>query len=245
VKKRFLGLPVPIIAVILAVVVASAGVFAGIMLTREIPSHVSIVVPYGLSVWEDEDCTIELTELDFGDIEANGESDYVSFYLKNEGENDSYIAMSQSGLDGDNLALNWEGQDGSCPPDGQVVYYEYIDTGYYLYANIGSDETEIELRPSACADYFTVDNVIRIDDEQMLIVEVGVPNFDYITVVRGYDDTTPADHSANAIVYEKSQPPLAPDAIMNVVLFLSADDQATVKSDVDFTTIINASDIAY
>jgi hypothetical protein len=221
------------------------------MLTREIPSHVSIVVPYGLTVWEDEACTIELTELDFGNIIANGESDYVSFYLKNEGENDTYIAISQSGLDDNHLALNWEDVTGSCPPDDMIMdvtyYYANVDP-IVSFALTGTMDTPaqnyIELG-SACT--FVVNDVIKVEDELMLItVAQGSGKY---TVQRGYFGTTATAHSMSQIAYLQQliddQDSLIPDALMNVVLFLTANDQATTKTDVDFTVVINASDIPY
>lgn len=121
--KKFLGIPMPIVAVMLSILLAG-GALAGIILTRDIPSRVSIVVPYEMTVWEDEACTIELVELDFGKVYANGDTDPLTFYLLNEGDKDFYIAISQLGLEGNLLTLNWDGVTETCPPDSFI--FEYV-----------------------------------------------------------------------------------------------------------------------
>jgi len=95
--KKFLGLPVSVIAIVLAVLVASVGVFAGIKATQEVPATVSIRAQYGLELYEDEACTIPLTSLDFiagKPTSGNFDTGMVNYFVKNVGANTVQLTSS-------------------------------------------------------------------------------------------------------------------------------------------------------
>lgn len=236
--KKWFGMPVGVVAGIIAAVTA-VSVFAGVMLTQEIPSKVSIVVAYGLSAWENEACTIELVELDFGKVMANEQTDPFTFYLKNEGETPSYIAISQTGLAGKHLILNWQGAIGDTPPDDYLVFWTEIDSGRTVKQNLEVIDGEIYVLPDNAV--FQAGQIIRINDEWLLINSLSSGG---IMVTRGYMGTTPVAISAGAVIYFEEQDPLASEASMPITLLLEADPDAS-KMDVNFTTIVNASDIPY
>lgn len=115
--KKLLGIPLSIVMLVLCLMLVGTGVYATIMFTREVPSHVRIISPWELSAWKDEACTIELTAIDFGKISANQTITASILYLKNESSETIYIGFSQTGLDAAHLKLTGQGFDGNCPPD--------------------------------------------------------------------------------------------------------------------------------
>lgn len=86
-SKSFIKTVLPII---FATVLLSAFATAAIMYTLTIPSTITILPPdsdanYEIKAYVDQECTQELTQLDFGSISAGMSTDYVTFYVKNTG----------------------------------------------------------------------------------------------------------------------------------------------------------------
>lgn len=115
-KRRFLGIPIPIVAIALVVLLTAGGVMAAFFMQRDIGSQVQIVGA-GAEVYQDDACTEPLVELDFGDIEAGATSEPATFYVKNESDEgyDIYIALSQDDLDP--LLTLSEDANGTVPED--------------------------------------------------------------------------------------------------------------------------------
>lgn len=103
-RRRIWKIPVWLIVVLLGV----SAVTGGILYTLKIPSTVTILPPpegsYEIKIYEDSECTIEVTSFDFGERRV-GEEFYTRFYLKNL--SNVTIAVSCSwGSDG-RSPLNW------------------------------------------------------------------------------------------------------------------------------------------
>lgn len=242
-KRKWLGIPMPIVVPILALLVAGSGALAAVMLTQEVPARVGIIVPWMMSVWEEEACETPLVELDFGDIAADTDTDVLTFWLKNDGDNDFYIAMSQVGLAGTHVALGWDGVEGICPPDGFIfpVGIGWVDTGQTVKDQIEPSNTEWDVVDGSV---FLDGDIIRLGEEIMLLVSVSG---NHLTAERGYQGTTPATHTVGTPYYlleGEPQTPLASDASMPIALYLSADSDAE-RGEVIFTVIVNASDLPY
>ena len=97
-SKSFIKTVLPII---FATVLLSAFATAAIMYTLTIPSTITILPPdsdanYEIKAYVDQECTQELTQLDFGSISAGMSTDYVTFYVKNTGTANVTLSFTQS-----------------------------------------------------------------------------------------------------------------------------------------------------
>lgn len=107
-SKSFIKTVLPII---FATVLLSAFATAAIMYTLTIPSTITILPPdsdanYEIKAYVDQECTQELTQLDFGSISAGMSTDYVTFYVKNTGTANVTLSFTQSsGIGG--LIFDW------------------------------------------------------------------------------------------------------------------------------------------
>jgi hypothetical protein len=96
-SKSFIKTVLPII---FATVLLSAFATAAIMHTITIPSTITILPPdpdadYEIKAYTDQECTQELTQLDFGNTRA-GTSKQVTFYVKNTGTANVTLSPTQS-----------------------------------------------------------------------------------------------------------------------------------------------------
>lgn len=97
--KRFLGIPVSIIAIVLAVMVVAGGVYAAIVITKDIPATVTIK-GYGLEVYADQACTIPLTSLSYtlpADASATNKCD---IWCKNTGTDNLWVGVASTSISG-------------------------------------------------------------------------------------------------------------------------------------------------
>ena len=97
-----------IILSVLYIVICVGGVI-GLAQTSGVEVTVRFNVPHilleGIEAFEDEECTIPLTMLDFGDMDA-GEIKTLSFYVKNIGEVDRFIQAAMGSTPGFNAAVS-------------------------------------------------------------------------------------------------------------------------------------------
>jgi hypothetical protein len=107
-------MPVSILAVVLAVLLVGGGVLAAFFWTKSIPSTVKIVGGE-VEAFQDEECTIPLTALDYGELRAGETTDTVTFWLKNIGDDPLYAAIAQDELD--SLLILYQGAGNVVPAD--------------------------------------------------------------------------------------------------------------------------------
>lgn len=79
-----------VLPTILITVLVSAFATAIAMYPSAMPTAITILQPsnlaeYEIKVYADEECTTEMTQLDFGAIKAGTSTDEVTFYVKNTG----------------------------------------------------------------------------------------------------------------------------------------------------------------
>lgn len=94
--RRFFGIPIPILAVILVIVLVGGGVSAAFFFTRSQPATVTIKGG-GVDVFQDSACTIPLGDtvtLDFGEVREESPSGTVTFYVRNIGTDNLYPVAS-------------------------------------------------------------------------------------------------------------------------------------------------------
>lgn len=250
-KKRFLGLPVPIIAVGLAVLLIGGGVLAALVMQRDIESTVQIVGA-GAEVYQDEACTIPLTTLDFGAIEAGGTTASIPFWVKNESDGgyDIYLALSQTGLD--SLLALFEDSNGAVPEDpavlqlGEAGWVETETTTTTRGGDLTPAGTNIQITSSA--GFPTDGGMVKIDDEIMSYnaIKIAGAYWSLDGLVRGLEGTTAATHASGSVVtlLELANPTLAPGEVLPVVVYLEADPTIT-RADYPFTLTVYAQDIAF
>lgn len=96
-RRRFLGIPVPVISAVLCLVIVG-GVALAWSIMKPIPATV-MVLGGDITLYEDYTCTTELTELDFGELEQGVTSDRIMLYVENTGDYTAYIGLSTIDLD--------------------------------------------------------------------------------------------------------------------------------------------------
>lgn len=94
--KKFLGIPMAVIAVVLVAAVALAAAF-----TLVIPSHVEILpLPpppdYTIGVYSDEECTIPVENIEWGSLVAGTAAPDKIVYIQNEGNRPVAVTVSCS-----------------------------------------------------------------------------------------------------------------------------------------------------
>lgn len=170
--KRFLGIPIPVVAVTLAILLVGGGVLAAFFMQRDIPTTISIVGVDEAEVYQDSECTILLTDLAFGDIMPGETTGTMTFYVKNNSDPSGspfYVALSQTGLD---LMLTLvEDANGVVPADPDVLPLvtgsDYED-GYW---QAGSPVTTILGGIDASADLIEVASIDGFPSSSLLYCE--------------------------------------------------------------------------
>jgi hypothetical protein len=254
-KRRFLGIPVPIIAIGLAILLIGGAALAAFLWQKQVPSTVKIIGAE-VEAYQDEACTIPLTALDFGEMRAGETTDPVSFYLKNIGDDPVYCALAENNLDA--LLALFEGDGNVVPADPDRLALptdEDITPGYWQET---ATTTTLNGNPDATDTHFGVTDttsfpdsgVVKIDNE--LIYYAVKTSDQFEGCIRGYADTTATAHSMGATitlmewVEETSEIlyDLQPDEVLSVSLYIES-DPAITRSDKPFTLIIEAKDTAY
>lgn len=253
-RKRWLGIPIPVIAVGLSILLVTTGALAAFLWSMTVPSTVKIIGGEVLA-FEDEACTIPLVDLDFGTIRADETTASIAFWIANIGDDPVYVAIAQADLDA--LLVLYEGVDTVVPADpsrlplttGLIQVYQDTATTTSLFGPIDEAGTSLCV---ATGDWGTPGpGVIRIDDELIYYgsaVDQG-DRTDLNNCQRGYDGTTAASHAegASVILQELGDIPgyvLAPTESIAVSTYLVA-DAAITRSDKPFTLILEAKDSAY
>jgi hypothetical protein len=250
--KRFLGVPVSIIAVVLAVLLVGGGVLAAFFWTRSIPSTVKIIGGE-VEAYENEACTIPLTALDYGEIRAGQTTDPVTFWLKNIGDDPVYCAIAQDELDA--LLVLYQGTDTVVPADPARLALRtgeggtYIDTGIrdYTFGVTTAVATEY-LQCRGNISGFPTSGVVRVDSELIAYQTKDNTALKLLTLTRGVGGTTPAQHVDNAVIIVQSITSatynLVAGAKLAVSTYLVADPDID-RSDKPFTVIVEAKDTPY
>jgi hypothetical protein len=247
-KKRFLGIPVPIIAVILALTLVAGGVLAAWYFTKEIPGQIQIIGAE-CGVYQDEGCTVPLEALDFGSMRAGDTSDPIPAYIKALGEDPIYLALMESGLD-PLLTLYVDGDfvSAAIPTDPDILllitFEELIwqETGDTSQNSAAFDEVATSI-PGALGDFPAAGGVMKVNDE--LIAYDSWESNMFLDCIRGYDGTTAAAHGLATLylmeqvlvtVYE-----LAPGEVLAVEFTIEA-DPAILRSLNEFILTVLAQD---
>lgn len=144
-RRKILGIPMfPIVAITLAILLAGGAALAGFMMTREVPSTISVVGVDACEVYADEGLTIPLTDLAFSDIMVGETTDPITFWVRNESDESGYpfyVALSQSGLN--SLLTLYEDANGLVPEYSDVLPIP-TDSDYQEgYWEAGSPATSI------------------------------------------------------------------------------------------------------
>ncbi len=99
-KKKVLGVPFPIVAILLTIVLVGT-VTAAILVTKTVPGTITIKAHGDIELFEDSACTIPLTELApfelFRGDPMDGDN-YLEFYVKNVGDEDVWCYVESSDL---------------------------------------------------------------------------------------------------------------------------------------------------
>jgi hypothetical protein len=252
--KKFLGVPVSLIIITTAIMLACSAAVAAFLWNQSVPSTVKILGSDVLA-YSDEACTQPLTALTFPDIRAGQTTTPVSFWIKNTGDDTVYCAMAQSGLDAQ-LTLNQNGN--SVPADpawlklatgSEVIpgYWQATATTTTLAIAINASASTIEL---ANTTGFNGSGMIKIDSE--LINYTGKVNNSLNGCSRGQEGTTAVSHSVGApVTLMQWVPPttgnlynLAPAGKLQVTLTVTA-GASIPRSSKSWQTILEAKDTAY
>lgn len=251
-KRRFLGVPLPIIAIILAVVLVSGAVWAAFLWTASIPSTIQILGGE-VKAFQDEACTIELQELDFGQIRAGETTNTITFYLKNTGDDPSYCAMAQSNLDSLlNYYRLYEGEGISVPADPerlalQIGWLPPVETGAEGILSILFPPDKTDIIPMTNVASFTASGVVMIDSELIYYAQKNDTANELQVLTRGYAGTTPAEHPKDSVVKQVTVEAVyvvQPGDSFPVSVYIVAD--ATIaRGTLPFTTLLEGKDTAY
>jgi len=255
-KKRFLGIPIPVIVAILAIVLVAGGVMAAWLWQREVPATVK-VISAEVEAYANEGCTIPLTDLDFNGIRAGETSSPVPFWIKNTGDGPVYCALAQDGLIPE---LAFYANDNLVPANpgrSLIVTGSDYEVGYWAEGiTTSTAETVTATTTSVMVNglLFPSSGKIKIDSEIMTYGKVTVvgANQRLDDLVRGLEGTTAATHGLEAKVaivqwvgetggdlYD-----LAPGEVLLVAVHLEANPEID-RGDYPFTVIIEAKDTPY
>jgi hypothetical protein len=249
-KKRFLGIPIPIIAVILALTLVAGGVLAAWYFTKEIPGQIQIIGAE-CGVYQDEGCTIPLDALDFGEMRAGDTSDPIPAYIKALGEDPIYLALMESGLD-PLLTLYVDGDfvSAAIPTDPDILLLQTGGSVTYEVTTLNTFSTSpIDAVMTTIGNLYTTvgfpdSGVVKIQDE--LIYYGSKTANQFLECVRGYAGTTAAAYAADTdmfltdeiveVIYE-----LGPGEVLAVEFTIEA-DPAILRSLNEFILTVLAQD---
>ena len=249
--KRFLGIPIPIIAIVLALVLVGGGVLAAFFWTKSVPSTVTILGGE-VQAFTTEACDTPLTALAFSGIRPGETTTPVSFWIKNIGDDPAYCALAQSGLD-IKLTLNHTTL-GVVPADPArlklLISTTYVNsaTSNGLNENLTPSTVDHISVAAVNLDAYPASGVVKIDAELIGYSSKNGGSMQLLGLTRGVNGTTPAAHafSGNTVYLQTVTPTyaLAPAAKLQVTLTVTAGADIA-KSTKSWQTILEAKDTPY
>jgi hypothetical protein len=257
-KKKFLGIPLPVIAIFLAIVLVGGAAIAAFLWNKSVPCTVTIIGA-DIEAYEDSGCTIELTALDYGDLRAGEQTDPLSFYIKNIGDDPLYVAIATENLD--SLLTLYEGADLLVPADpARLALVTGIADPFYqdtlisttLEGAVNDTDIVLHLAGTDFDDQAPSPGVVRVESE-LIYYETAVDVGSHVNLSncqRGYFGTTAAAHASGVdvvlqeLVDDALDYALDPGAVLEVPTYLVADITIT-RGDQPFNLILESMDTPY
>lgn len=226
-KRRLLGIPIPIIAIIAALVITSGAVAAAFLFQRTQPSVVSIKGG-GVDIYQDIACTIPLGDtivLDFGEVRTESPSDAVTFYMKNIGTDPLYPVATTNINSGLSLTETTYGVIAGTPV---LLYtplsYTWTPNGATHTLNAAMSDTAMSFTTTIGKGTTVIPCYAKIDNEIVHVISYSeTSGYVWTLDERGAAGTTAAAHASAAVVTigsvsETPADPLDPGEVQEVEL---------------------------
>jgi len=224
----------------LALVVVGGAVIAAFFWEAPTPSQVR-VIGEGIQVYENPECTVPLTELNFGDVRQGEATSTITGYLNNDGNIPLYIAINQTGLNTE-LTLYEDGTNVVTSSPTKLVLtagMEESTTTTTLAAQLNSGAQTMDVANTSA---FPTSGVVKVDNELVYYGSGGGGGAQLLDLQRGYMGTTPAIHASGATVtLMQTSYILDPAEVVPVSLHLEASNSAGLAS-YSFTTTFYSQD---
>jgi hypothetical protein len=111
--------------VLLLVVALLSVALAVVIMQRSVDHSVVVVLHRDFRLYQDYDCTVELTAIDWDEMYRNDALN-KTFYAKNLGEATIYVSWNATGLDSKlQLKMYWSGYESADPPDNTYQTWTY------------------------------------------------------------------------------------------------------------------------
>jgi len=240
-KSKWLGIPIPLIALLLVLTMVGGGVLGAFLFNQSIPSNI-VILGGDVQAFSDVACTVPLTTLTFDPIRAGQTSPEKTFWVKNTGEDPVFCALAQSTLTV-GLTLSNNGLTVPADPARLKLRTGTTDTATTSALTSAIDASITTIAFSNSQTNFAAGDIAKIGDELILLNNVTAGGT--TDSVRGYAGSVAAPHAVGAPISKATVSySLAPGAVLPVALKLAA-GASVVRGAQAWQTVVEARDTPY